>query len=164
IFGVGLILILLEIFIIPGFGIAGISGIVLTIAGLTLSLVRNIDFDFTFVPKGDLSLSLLMVSVAMALPLILLIAFGQKIFDSRVFKKMGVHTEMKTSDGYSVRSTTLQNLVGSTGMAITNLRPSGKVEINGEQYDSIADGSFIIKDAPVKVIRVQATYLVVQSI
>ncbi|HLP50840.1 MAG TPA: NfeD family protein [Chitinophagales bacterium] len=164
IFGVGLILILLEIFVIPGFGIAGISGIVLTIAGLTLSLVRNIDFDFTFVPKGDLSLSLLMVSVAMALPLIMLIAFGQKIFDSRLFKKMGVHTEMKTSDGYSVRSTTLQNLIGSTGMAITNLRPSGKVEINGEQYDSIADGSFILRDAPVKVIRVQATYLIVQAV
>lgn len=164
IFGVGLILILLEIFVIPGFGIAGISGIVLTITGLTLSLVRNIDFDFTFVPKGSLSLSLLMVSVAMALPLILLIAFGQKLFESRVFKKMGVEAEMKTSDGFSVRSNTLQGLIGSDGIAITNLRPSGKVEINGEQYDSIADGSFIAKDAPVKVIKVQATYLIVQAV
>lgn len=163
VFAAGIILIVLEIFVIPGFGIAGISGIVLTIAGLTLALVRNIDFDFTFVPKGSLAMSLLLVSVAMALPLILLIAFGQKLFDSTIFKKMGVEAEMKTVDGFSVRNNALHGLIGQSGIAITNLRPSGKIEINNEQYDSIADGSFIAKDSIVKVIKVQTTYLVVSS-
>ncbi len=163
VFAVGIILIVLEIFVIPGFGIAGISGIVLTIAGLTLALVRNIDFDFTFVPKESLPFSFLIVSVAMALPLIILIAFGQKLFDSTMFKKMGVEAEMKTTDGFSVRDNSRQNLIGQTGIAVTNLRPSGKIEINNEQYDSIADGSFIAKDSTVKVIRVQGTYLVVTA-
>ncbi len=163
VFTIGIILIVLEIFVIPGFGIAGISGIVLTIAGLTLALVRNIDFDFTFVPKGSLAVSFLIVSVAMALPLIILIAFGQKLFDSTLFKKMGVEAEMKTADGFSVRDNSRQNLIGQTGIAVTNLRPSGKVEINNEQYDSIADGSFIAKDSAVKIIRVQGTYLVVTA-
>ena len=49
IFIIGLVLLGLEIFVIPGFGIAGISGIVLIIAGLVLSLINNVDFDFSLV-------------------------------------------------------------------------------------------------------------------
>jgi len=162
-FATGIILILLEIFVIPGFGIAGISGIVLTIMGLTLALVRNIDFDFSFVPKGSVAMSFLMVSVAMALPLVLFIAFGQKIFNSSAFKKMGVEAEMKTSDGYSIRNNSLQNLIGSAGTAVTNLRPSGRIEISGEQYDSVADTGFISSGIEVKVIAVRSTYLVVSQ-
>ena len=72
--------------------------------------------------------------------------------------------EMKSSHGYTVRNKDTQKLIGSSGVTITNLRPSGKIEINGEQHDSIADGSFIEKDTPVTVIRVQGTYLVVREI
>ncbi len=164
IFALGVILILLEIFVIPGFGITGISGIVLTIAGLTLALVRNINFDFTFVPKGSIGFSFLMVSVAMALPLILLLAFGQKLFDTTLFRKMGVQAEMKTSDGFSIRNNGLQHLIGVEGFAATILRPAGKVEINGERYDAIADGSFILNGTAVKVIEVRSAYLVVRPL
>lgn len=163
IFGVGILLILLEIFVIPGFGITGISGIVLTVTGLTLALVRNIDFDFTFVPSGSLSLSFLLVTLAMALPLLLLITFGQKIFDSSIFKKMGVETEMRKTDGFSVRNHATQNLIGASGTAATHLRPAGKIEIDTERYDAVADGGFIEKDTEVNVIRVQGTYLIVTA-
>ena len=162
-FAVGLILIVLEIFVFPGHGIFLIIGIVIAVVGLTLALVRNINFDFTFVPKGAISLSFLMVSVAMAVPLILMIAFGHKFFQSKHFRNMSAVAEMKAEHGFSIRSESLQRLVGTTGVTATNLRPAGKVEIEGELYDSIADGSFITKDTPVKVIRLQATYLIVQS-
>jgi len=164
IFVTGVILIILEIFVIPGFGITGIMGIVLTIAGLTLALVRNIDFDFTFVPSGGIGMAFLMVSVAMALPLILLLAFGQQIFDSSIFRKMGVAAEMKTDAGFSIRDEAQQKLIGQTGVAITNLRPAGKVEINNEQYDAVADGSFISSGTGIKVIEVRAAYLVVRTV
>ena len=164
IFVAGIVLILLEIFLIPGFGVTGISGIILTITGLTLALVRNIDFDFSFVPKGSVSMAFLTVAVAMAIPLIFIIAFGQKLFKSNRFKNMSAMAEMKSSHGYTVRNKDTQKLIGTKGVAITNLRPSGKIEINGERHDSIADGSFIEKDTPVTVIRVQGTYLVVTSI
>ncbi len=163
-FAVGIILIVVEIFVIPGFGIAGISGIILTILGLTLALVRNIDFDFTFVPKGAVSLAFLTVTVAMAAPLVFLIAFGKKIFYSALFKNVSDVAEMKTSDGFSIRNNSLQDLVGLTGTTVTNLRPSGKVEINGEVYDSIADGSFIPAGSQVKTITVRSAYLVVQAV
>jgi membrane-bound serine protease (ClpP class) len=162
-FIVGLILILLEIFVIPGFGVTGITGIVFTISALTLALVRNINFDFTFVPSGSLAISFLMVTIAMALPLVLLLLFGQKIFSSSVFRKMGVQAEMTTAEGFSIKDNAQIALIGSTGLAVTDLRPSGKVEIGDERYEASADGTFIIKGTIVKVLRVQGNYLVVDK-
>lgn len=162
-FLVGLILILLEIFVIPGFGVTGITGIVFTISALTLALVRNINFDFTFVPSGSLAVSFLMVTVAMALPLVLLLAFGQKIFSSTMFKKMGVQAEMTTAAGFTIQDSGLSLLVGSTGLAVTDLRPSGKVEIGDERYEASADGVFVTKGTLVTVIRIQGNYLVVDK-
>jgi membrane-bound serine protease (ClpP class) len=163
VFIAGLVLIFLEIFVILGFGIAGISGIVLTIGALTLALVRNINFDFTFVPSGSVAVSFLMVTVAMALPLILLIAFGQQIFSSTLFQKMSVATEMKTSEGFSVKDNVLEALIGSTGVAVTDLRPAGKIELNGERYDVVTDGGFVVKDSVVKIIGLRSNYLVVEK-
>lgn len=164
IFIAGVILIMVEIFVLPGFGVAGISGIILTVGGLTLALVRNINFDFTFVPQGSVAISFLMVTVAMALPLILLLAFGQQIFSSTLFKKMGVQEELKTSDGYTIRDNSFAALIGSTGTAATDLRPAGKVEINGERYDCVADGGFIHKGDAVKVLTLRSNYLVVDKL
>jgi len=161
IFTAGIILILLEILVIPGFGVTGISGIVLTVTGLTLALVRNINFDFTFVPHGAVGYSLLMVAVAMALPLIVLLAFGQQVFSSAIFSKAGVVAVNSKAEGYSVRDNTLTAFVGLKGVAATTLRPAGKVEINAERYDSITDGGYIEKGTEVTVLRVQGTYLVV---
>lgn len=163
IFGVGVILIILEIFVIPGFGITGIAGIILVIAGLTLALVRNVDFDFTFVPKGSLSLSLLMVVVAMAVPLLLLLAFGQKIFSSQFFTRVSAQAEMRTADGFSIRDNVMHSLIGETGVAATDLRPAGKVDVNGERYDATSDGSFIHKNDSVRIIAVRSKYLVVEK-
>jgi len=55
IFIVGLGLLALEVFVIPGFGVAGVSGIVLIVAGLTLALVQNVVFDFSYSPSGELT-------------------------------------------------------------------------------------------------------------
>lgn len=163
-FAIGVILILLEIFVIPGFGVAGITGIVFTIMGLTLALVRNINFDFTFVPKGSFAMSFLMVTVAMAAPLLFLIAFGQKIFSSNTFKSMSVEAELTREAGFSVNTFNPSNLVGSIATSVTDLRPAGKVEIEGERYDVVTDGEFISKGTSVKVMRVQGTYLVVEKV
>ncbi|HWB65182.1 MAG TPA: NfeD family protein [Chitinophagales bacterium] len=160
-FIIGLVLVIVEIFVTPGSVVIGVLGILFTISGLALALVRNINFDFTFVPKGAVGYAFLMVAVAMAIPLILIIAFGKKLFDSALFHKMSAVAEMKTTEGFSIKENSLQQLTGATGTALTNLRPAGRVEINNEQYDCITDGGFIEKGNTVKVLRVQAKYLVV---
>jgi len=163
-FIIGIVLIVVEIFVLPGHGIFLVTGVLFTVTGLALALVRNVGFDFTFVPKGALATAFLMVTLAMATPLVLLLAFGKRIFDSSIFKKMSDVGEMKTTEGFSVKDISIQSLAGATGVAVTNLRPAGKVEINHERYDAVADGSFIEKGQPVKVLRVQGTYLTVTKI
>lgn len=164
VFIVGIIFIFLEIFVVPGFGITGITGIVLTIGALTLALVRNINFDFTFVPKGSVAIAFLMVTVAMAAPLVLLLAFGQRIFSSTLFQKVSVAAEMKTDAGFTIKDTALESLIGQTAITVTDLRPAGKIEINGERYDVIADSAFIAKNTIVKIIALRSNYLVVDTI
>src|SRR5690606_31501641 len=60
-FIIGIALIALEIFVIPGFGVAGISGIVMAVTGLTLSLLDNVVFDFSGVGDGEFLEALLIV-------------------------------------------------------------------------------------------------------
>ncbi len=164
VFVLGLVLLLVELFVIPGFGVAGISGIVLIILSLTLALVRNINFDFTFVPQGSVSFSFLMVAVAMSIPLLFIMAFGKQIFASSMFKQISATAEMKTEDGYSVRDNALLALVGQEGIAATDMRPSGKIEINGVRYDATADSGFVARATAIKVIQLRGTTLVVDLI
>ncbi len=160
-FAVGLILIIIEIFVTPGSIVIGAAGILFTISGLALALVRNIGFNFDYVPSGALAFAFLLVTVAMAMPLIFIVAFGKTIFTSPAFKRMSDVGEMKQSKGFSIRDHSLQKLVGQTGIAVTNLRPAGRVEIDGEQHDSISDSGFIEIGSEVKVLRVQSKYLTV---
>ncbi|MBQ1409645.1 MAG: S49 family peptidase, partial [Bacteroidales bacterium] len=82
IFIVGLVLIAIEIFVIPGFGVAGVLGIICVVVGLAFSMVGNIGFDFSGLPSGTFANRLMIVLVAMAISLPLSILLGKKLFES----------------------------------------------------------------------------------
>ncbi|HRP38981.1 MAG TPA: NfeD family protein [Chitinophagales bacterium] len=163
-FAIGIVLILAEIFVIPGFGLAGISGIVLTISGLALAMLRNVNFDFSFVSTDEIGRSFFMVVIAMITPLILLVAFGQQLFNSPFFEKLAPKDNLSSHKGFSVQENTLKNLVGASGKTITDLRPAGKATINNERLEVISEGDFISSGTEVKVLRIQGNYLVVTKI
>ncbi len=149
----GLILIAVEIFVIPGFGVAGISGILLLVAGLTLSLVDNITFRFD--PTGAMLMllrSLAIVLVSALTSIILSIWLTRKAASSTRLG-LALNTEMKSEAGYvSVEKEKHSRLIGKKGIAYTVLRPAGKVEIEGELYDAVAELGFIEKGTPVIVV------------
>ncbi|MCS6819978.1 MAG: NfeD family protein [Chitinophagales bacterium] len=160
-FIVGIALILIEIFVIPGFGVAGILGIVFTVGGLALAMLRNIDFDFSPVSSDEVGRSLLMVVVAMLAPLVLLVAFGKQLFNSPFFEKLAPKENLASAKGFSVKESSLQHLIGATGKTLTDLRPAGKALFENVRYEVVSDGEFIPHGTEVKVIRVQGNYLVV---
>ncbi len=164
IFIIGIILILLEIFVVPGFGITGISGIVLVVLGLALAMVRNIVFDFTFVPKGAFSMAVFMVTVAIASPLVLILFFSKNLFDSPVFNWSSVKPELNAKEGFTVKEIGLDTLVGTVAICYTDLRPQGKITIDHVHYDANADGAFISKGEEVVVRAIRNNYLVVASV
>lgn len=169
IFIIGLILLGVEIFAIPGFGIAGISGIVLMIGGLTLSLINNIGFDFTFTSPDYVIRSLLIVIIATILSISLSLYFGGKFLASSLFRHAILNTTQSTGTGYPGTGypgagIPENNMTGKIGVATTMLRPSGKVEIEGEIYDATALIGYIDKGTAVRVVKFETAQLFVQKI
>ena len=153
IFVIGLILLALEIFVIPGFGIVGILGILFVIGGLTLSLINNDFFHFPGNAMDVIGHALLRVTLTLIIGMVLAATFGGSIFNFPVFNRMILKSEQRSEQGYTIKQNELQELVGKHGIAISDLRPSGKVEIDGTIYDAISDAEYILKNTPVQVTK-----------
>ncbi len=156
VFIVGVVLIMVEIFAIPGFGVAGVAGIIAMITGLTLGLVDNVVFEkpeFTGEGLTLLMKSLSLVMVSILLGLILSLWAGRKLLTTTAFTNLSLKSEQRMEDGFIGVETEQLTLIGETGHAHTVLRPSGKVKINEKLYDASAAYGFIEKGEQVKVIR-----------
>lgn len=163
-FIVGLVLIGLELFVVPGFGITGIAGFSLVIFGLALSLVQNVGFDFSPVQAGKLFQSFLIVLVSAAISITGSIFLAVKLFESNAFSSLVLQADQKSSEGYVGTDQQGHALVGSEGTAYTNLRPSGKVEVNGRLFDATAESGFIDEGTPVKILSYSAAQVKVRAI
>lgn len=161
-FFIGVLLLAAELFLIPGFGIAGVSGIVCMFASLVLVSVNNQVFDFTFVAEADLELLLLMTGVSSCVIFVLFFTLGRQILQNRYFKKITLQEQQLSVDGYTVNAST--NLVGQRGKAFTDLRPSGKILLNGKLYDAYTAGEFISEKSAVEVKEQNFGSLKVRSI
>lgn len=148
-FLLGLLLLLVEIFVIPGFGIAGISGIVLIVGGLTLNLLGNRDFDFQQVSAADSGRAALTVLVGLGIGFALILWLSHKIGSKGPLRRVALNADL----GEAISSPTHQELIGKEGIAQTVLRPSGKVQIEGQIYDGISESGFVEKGEPIVVIK-----------
>ena len=164
-FIVGIILILVEVFVIPGFGVAGIAGIAAVVISLALALLRNVNgFDFSFVPASEIATAFLMVSAVMVVGVVLLLFASQNLANSSAFKRIALLTEQTKEQGYVIQASSEKNQEGKEGIVIADLRPSGKIEIDDEQYDAQSDGEYLLTGTKVKVVKQQGAYLVVRKI
>lgn len=149
-FVIGIILLLLEVFVIPGFGVAGIGGIVCIIAGLVLSLVTNDWFDFTVTASEQISSALLLVMGSMVLATAGCVVLGKSLLGTSAFQRLVLQDEQRSQLGY-VSGRQKEVLVGKNGIAKTDMRPSGKIEIDGKWYDAVALDGYIERGSSVTV-------------
>ena len=168
VFLAGVVLLMLEIFVIPGFGVAGITGIVLIFASLVLTMVFNIGFHFHFDPNIDaaaqIGKSILVVVVSVVAGFFLSLWLGKKLItaDTR-FGSMALKTQLDTDKGYSAQDMRLQQYVGMTGTAATFMRPAGKVELDGQLFDATSEHGLIDKGESVVVTKFENAQLVVRK-
>jgi len=158
----GLVLLALEIFVIPGFGVAGISGIILVVAGLTLALVQNVVFDFSLTGFDALGFALIRVVGIVSFMLFIVLAFGKRIFTSKAFTNISLADSQLIEDGYTSHDTKLDSFIGKVGVCHTDLRPSGMIIIESERLNASSDGEFIVKDTEVEVYGVNSNTLMVK--
>jgi membrane-bound serine protease (ClpP class) len=141
-FIVGLILIVLELFVIPGFGVAGILGLIFLVCGLAFSLVANDYFNFRMDAPNTLFNAFMLVLIAMVGGIVLMVLFGKGLLQTRAFRRLVLEDEQRSTDGFT-SSVLSKSLVGQIGIAKTVLRPSGKIEIEGTWFDAVARDGFI---------------------
>lgn len=159
----GLALIGVEIFVLPGFGVAGIAGISLTVISLILIMINNDAFDFNFVPANDLLYAVAATFGGMLGGIILLFAGGARLSSSKFFKRVALTDTQEREKGFTV-SPSVTSLKGKQGIAHTVLRPGGKVMIDGHLYDAFTRGEFIEKGDTIEVLDDETTSLRVKKI
>jgi membrane-bound serine protease (ClpP class) len=152
----GVALLIIEIFVTPGFGVAGIAGIGALLSGLSLSLIGGgATWDFILRALSRVVVSLLL---AIAASLILL-RFLPRL---PLGKRLILSTDLGAEEGYASTPETDRQWLGKTGTAISPLRPSGIGDFDGERVDVVSDGDFIERGAQVVVTRVDGNRIVVR--
>ena len=154
--GVGLLMV--EIIIIPGFGIAGIGGIALILWGLYELLLPDIPVGAEFETMAIWGLTIGIIGGIIGLVLLF------KLMTKTVFwQKLTSPAVEKTEEGYST-SVGWENLVHAEGVSQTDLRPAGWVIIDGKRIFVVSEGDFIEKDSKVKVLSVDGNRVVVRKL
>jgi membrane-bound serine protease (ClpP class) len=149
-FVLGLILIVFELFVIPGFGVTGIAGIILVFAALILALVGNIRFDFSALSLRQLFRAMMIVTAGVGMGLAMIVYLSSRIGKPGIFRRVALVSDQEGFVSVPLEPLTL---VGQSGVASTVLRPSGKVQIGDQFYDAVSLKGFIEKGEEVIVKR-----------
>ncbi|MGP0593120.1 NfeD family protein [Nitrospira sp. T9] len=154
--GLGLILVGLEIFVIPGFGIAGILGIMALMGGLGLSLIgTGATWDSMLSALGQVAFSILVAIIA---TLILLRYFPRLPYGRRLI----LETNLQAQEGYESSPEADHRWLGKQGIAMSDLHPSGIARFDRERVDVVSDGTFIDAGQPLEVVRIDGNRVVVR--
>ena len=161
--GIGWVLIVTEIFVLPGFGFVGAAGIVSLLVGLYLSLTRVVipEFSWEFDRLADAGQTVTVASVVFLLLNLLMIKILPK---TPLFNALVLSTAQDASAGYTVQAHEEQRAVGLKGHTLVKLHPSGRGRFEGKTYDIVTRGEFIEADTPVEIIKVEGNRYVVTAI
>ncbi|MGE5632472.1 MAG: NfeD family protein [Caulobacteraceae bacterium] len=144
----GLVLLLVEA-MMPGFGVAGISGVILVLVSIVL--ISSSFYQAILILVGTTAIIALLV-----------IALYKMGYGKGYIKSLVLKTEQKNSEGY-VSNQDYKNLLGMKGTVITPLRSAGTVLIDGKRVDAVSEGEFIEKNQEVEVIKIEGSRIVVRK-
>jgi len=153
----GVLLLVVEIFVIPGFGVFGIAGIILMMVGLFLGLVS----DFPLIDGDILELAVMQLAGAFILSGILIYILAKTLTKTKVWNKLILRDNIEAKSGYTSNKK-FTHLNKKEGKALTDLRPAGTVIINDQRYDAVTQGEYIEKGNKIKVIEIEGSKIVVK--
>jgi membrane-bound serine protease (ClpP class) len=172
-FFLGIGLLAVEIFLLPGFGVAGISGLLLIGISLILSMqdfvIPRFDWEWGLLGRNAVVVAAGIIAAVTGIAVIALLGPKLRIFDALTLKTRITGTAGGPDPGppaIPAETPGEENsspLTGKGGIAATTLRPSGKAEIEGRLVMAEAEGVFIEKGAPVEVVRVQGNRIIVKA-
>lgn len=138
---------------VPGFGFFGISGIAMIVAGIVVRMVCG----------GDLAMLLYMVLIAMVLLVLMLVVFSRLITKGRLGKTAVFNVGTAVPEDKTEGTKHYDHLLGANGKVVSDLRPVGKADFNGEMVEVVAQNGFIEAGADVTVINCEGGKVVVTA-
>ena len=158
----GVVLLGFELFVIPGFGIAGISGLLCITIGMILTLQDFVIPDPSFPWQWELlTKNIIQVLGALVFAVITALLFLRYVFPRLSVVVRGPYLSATLGNSHADSVEAMGAHVGDSGMAMTFLRPSGKVKISGEIFDVVTDGEFMEKDTPVTITAIKGNRIIV---
>lgn len=145
---IGVVLIGVEM-VLPGFGVPGISGTISLVVGIILAS-KNLE-------QALVLLVIVLVILAIMLTCVIVLFHSKK-----VKSPIRLEEELGNKDGF-LSADDLAYLIGKEGITTTDLRPTGKCDIDGVTFEVRSENAFIVKGKRIKVIRIQANALIVRE-
>jgi membrane-bound serine protease (ClpP class) len=143
--------------VIPGFGIAGILGIVMIGVSFVLAMLGAVPTG------GDVIQALAVVAASLVIVVAVAYAWLRHIPGSSRLRGLFLHDALTGTDGY-VSALSRGELVGIEGVAVTDLRPSGTVAVGEERIDAVTEGDFIKAGTSVRILRAEGYRHVVRGL
>lgn len=151
-FMIGLLLLALEIFVIPGFGVCGISGIVAILVSLIGGMMNKGGF-INEVYGVEIARALVITAAGVVLSVGLIWYLTSKHGPKWMRRVSELQATQKVADGYIGVDMEGANYIGCTGVALTDLRPSGKVLVDGKEFDAVSLSGYIDAHREVRVVK-----------
>lgn len=165
-FVIGLGLVAVDVFVTAGFGLIGIPGILCVIIGLVLSFQ---DFGW---PKNDaqwhtFGLNIIQVLGSLVMTVVVIGVVARYVVRVPLFNRLVLTRDLSAAtinSGAPGVEDRRSGLAGKVGTAVTPLRPSGRILIDGDVFDAVTDGEFVANGSPVKVLAVEGMRIVVVTV
>jgi membrane-bound serine protease (ClpP class) len=163
IFGLGLALLLVEVFVIPGFGVAGISGIALMFTAVLLSLLA-LDFRVSW-DLGLVNRALLVISTSVILTVVAGFLLVRLLPATGAARRFVLGQALTVDQGFISHDTRDQDAValGTIGEAATDLRPAGKIRVGSRKLDAVSEGGYVASGARVRIVQWRSGTAVVRE-
>jgi membrane-bound serine protease (ClpP class) len=155
--GVGLLALAVEVFILPGFGAAGVLGAVAIVAAIILAMIGASP------STADVTQALIVLGASLAITAAVAYAWLRHLPNSGRFAGLFLHGGAHQADGY-IAALPRADLVGLDGIAVTDLRPAGTAQIGHERVDVVTEGEYVAQGRAVRVVRSEGYRHVVRAI
>jgi membrane-bound serine protease (ClpP class) len=160
-FIIGLALLLVEIFVLPGFGIAGVAGILAILVALVLAMAERMPAGPILPSWPQLQLPLLRVGAGFFGSIVVMAVLARFLPRTTLFRKLELQAATSAAAGYTSSRGEAKALLGAVGVAETMLRPSGKGRFGEKIVDVVTEGDLVEKGATIKIVQVEGARVVV---
>ena len=159
IFGLGVLLLLVEAFLLPGMGVFGILGILSVLGGIYMSLLGGLPTQADFTRAGGVLGATLLLTIVSGWILITRLPTNQRLTRVGIF--LGEATTRETGYTSSVRR---NELIGREGVAVTDLRPAGTGLFDDERIDVVSESEWVEAGCPIRIVNSEGYRHVVRPI